>query len=173
MSHEPERTFYIFVEPVGHEAYIETSTDALGHALIMLDDMGKAPGIPSMGQQFLYSDRDELRIEDDEDLVIKVWSREKGVIYQFDLSDDPDGNIIGWQIVNADGVSIRAGADDPFDLTSFAILVGPAAKAARDWVAENPGYTVAPVRTGDIENPEFVADVTRRPAPERAAGPRM
>lgn len=166
MSAEPERiTYSIYVQPEGpFDEYIEATTDALGHALRMLDELGKAPGIASRGQEFCFADCDELRIQDDEDVVIKIWSREKGVIFE-DLSQHSDVDIIGWQILNAEGHNIHGEPDDPFDMPSFTILVGDAANAARGWVASNPGYRVAPVRDGDIEEPEFVAMVGARQAP--------
>ena len=166
MTTAPQKTYTIWVEPEGpFPDYIETSTDCLGHALLILDELGEAPGIAAQGQKYCYADGDILRIQDEDDRVLKAWSREKGVISE-DLDGCDDIDVIGWQILNADGINIHGDSDDPFDLTSFAILVGDAAQSARRWTEATPGYTVGPVRNGDIEEPEFVSSVTlRAPTP--------
>ena len=159
-------SYLIWVAPEGpFDEYIDSTTDALGHALQVLDDMGKMPGVPAHGHEFMFADRDELRIEDDDGYVIKTWSREKGVIVE-NLEDRDDADVIGWQILNADGHNIHGDDDDPFSISSISILVGEAARLARNWAMQNPGYSVGPVKRGDIEEPEWVSEVAyRTPAP--------
>lgn len=159
-------SYLIWVAPEGpFDEYVDSTTDALGHALMVLDEMGKMPGMRAHGHEFMFADADELRIEDDDGIVIKAWSRDKGVTVE-NLEDRDDVDVVGWQILNADGHNIHGDDDDPFGNTSFSILAGDAAAAARKWVMENPGYTVGPVRKGDIEEPEWVTEVrARTPAP--------
>lgn len=152
-------SYLIWVAPEGpFDEYVDSTTDALGHALLVLDEMGKMPGMKSQGQEFTFSDADEIRIEDDDGCVIKSWSRERGVIVD-QVAERDDADVVGWQILNSDGYNIHGDSDDPFGLTSFAILVGDAAASARSWVKDNPGYSVGPVKAGDVEEPEYVSAV--------------
>jgi hypothetical protein len=73
-----------------------------------------------------------------------------------DATDTELSQTVGWQILGPDGYNIHAEEDDPFGMTSFSILVGEAVETARKWAAENPGYTVAKVKLGDIEEPEYL-----------------
>jgi hypothetical protein len=75
-----------------------------------------------------------------------------------------DGKQVGWQIVNSEGWSIHGDPDDPFELNSFDILVDDAVEIAKAWAAQHPGYKVVPVMDGDIEEPEFVSQISLSPA---------
>ena len=75
---------------------------------------------------------------------ILSWSRDGGEIYH-------EGGIVGWQLVNADGINVHGEMLDPFGLQSFEILVGEAAATARAGAVAG-GFTVRPVRDGEIEN---------------------
>lgn len=167
MSVDTLPTYTIYVEPASDEGeYIEASTDSLGHALRLIGDMTEMKAPPASGRTHVYEDDDIFRLENQEGEIIRMSSRAQGIIGEDHTSAEPDLQRLGWQILNSDGHSIHGDEDDPFDLPSFAILVGDAAKAARHWVAQNPGYSVGAVQDGDIEEPEFVSAVSlRAPTP--------
>lgn len=65
----------------------------------------------------------------------------------------------GYQIVNANGVSIHGYPGDPFFLNSYDLLIEDAEEIARLWCDANPGYRVQRMSGNDVESPEFVANI--------------
>lgn len=110
--------------------------------------------------EYTFDDTDTILITAPSGKVVKAWQRYDAVdiasFAKFDRDTLPDV-FEGWQIVGHDGFNIHGEDDDPFNLTSYAILVDGAQNIAREWCRTRPDYKVIPVFGGDIEEPEFVS----------------
>lgn len=77
-----------------------------------------------------------------------------------------DLEIIGFQILGPGGWSIHGNADDPFRLNSYDVLFGNAVEVARAWAEAHPGYEIAPVLAGDVEERRLVEHIHSESASE-------
>lgn len=77
------------------------------------------------------------------------------------MIENESKEIIGYQITDSNGYNIHGNAEDPFDLSSFEILIGGAVTTAKEWASET-NFQVIEVRQGEIERPEFVSTITYR-----------
>lgn len=74
-----------------------------------------------------------------------------------DVADTiPSTPIVGYQIADPErGAVASETASLPWQLTPYDLLAGEAVATARAW-AESAGYTLQPIRAGDIQEPEFI-----------------
>lgn len=74
----------------------------------------------------------------------------------------------GYQIVNANGVSVHGDPGDPFSLNSWDLLIEDAEEIARLWCDANPGYRVQRMSNRDVQDPVFLATIyaPASPAPD-------
>lgn len=131
----------------------DTSTHVESSSVDLIALLGKLEGLKTASNNggAVYRDDDVLsviEISGSDANVILSWSRGGGEILH-------QGGIVGWQIVNSDGVNVHGEALDPYELQSFEILVGEAADVARAGAIAG-GYRVHPVRDGEVEDPTIV-----------------
>jgi hypothetical protein len=125
---------------------------------------------------FVFDYEDDILIIDPEGSVIYAWNRDEprdiAAYRSLDTTTLSQRKVLGWQIVDANGINIHGEDNDPFGLTSFEILSGDAAEQARDWVADNAGYRVVEVFVGDIDDPSVISRLAGSvPAPSAKPAP--
>lgn len=131
-------------------------------------------------EEFVFGGvEDDIVTVDDQWTPVAVWNRLetkspedfKGVDFKgFCASKErlAARSVIGYQIVDENGLNIHGDIDDPFMLSRFDVLKDGAVLTAKSW-ASDKDYDVVEVFSGDIENPSFVSEISLKigasPAP--------
>lgn len=172
----PDYRYKIAVLADGDSPYIEDTFETIDQAVELFESMKTSTFVNDGDEEFVFDHKDDILVLDG-DKALLAWNRdEPRDATSYDVSKfqyvERVKKVIGWQIIGPEGYNIHAEEDDPFGLNSFDILVDEAAATAREWVAENPGYSVREVFAGDIEEPEFVEEVSLPSNSDVATPPR-
>lgn len=166
--------YQIVVIADGDSAYPEGQPMSRDAAFAEVKSMQAATMLVEGEEKFVFDYEDDLLILDQEGSVVYAWNRDEPrdieAYADFKLEGTATRKVLGWQIVNSEGINIHGEEDDPFSLASFEILTGDALEAAQQWVAENPGYRVKEAFAGDIEEPSVISSVS---APRAVASSSM
>ncbi|MCV9964090.1 hypothetical protein OIU34_19600 [Pararhizobium sp. BT-229] len=168
--------YQIVVIADGDSPYCEGNPSSRDEAFEAVKAMQAATMYENGQEKFVFDYEDDILIIDPEGSVIYAWNRDEprdvAAYADFKISGTGTRKLLGWQIVDADGLNIHGEENDPFGLASFEILSGDAVEQARAWVAENPGYKVVEAFAGDIEEPSVISRLpgrastpTAKPAP--------
>lgn len=153
--------YQIAVIADGDSPYFEGQPCSRDEAFEAVKSMQAATMYDNGEEKFVFDYEDDILIIDPEGSVIYVWNRDEprdvAAYADFDISTMGPRKLLGWQIVDAEGLNIHGEENDPFGLSSFDILSGDAVEQARSWVAENPGFKVVEAFAGDIEEPSVIS----------------
>lgn len=168
--------YQIAVIADGDSPYIEGNPMSRDEAFEAVKSMQSATMYVDGEEKFVFDYEDDILILDPEGVVIYAWNRDEprdvAAYADFSISATGTRKLLGWQIVDAEGLNIHGEENDPFGLASFEILSGEAVEQARQWVAENPGFKVVEAFAGDIEEPSVVSRVSGRGAAPTTSSPR-
>ncbi|MCZ7862416.1 hypothetical protein O9X98_13665 [Agrobacterium salinitolerans] len=167
--------YQIAVIADGDSPYIEGNPMSRDEAFETVKTMQSATMYVNGEEKFVFDYEDDLLILDPEGSVIFVWNRDEprdvAEYADFVITGTGTRKLLGWQIVDAEGLNIHGEENDPFGLASFEILSDDAAEQARQWVAENPGFKVVEAFAGDIEEPSVISRISGRGATATASSP--
>lgn len=127
--------------------------------------------------RFVYDDNDDIVIVGDDHAAVSVWNRHEQrpfahyAAFDFSayLAEEArlrSRRLLGFRIINSDGMSIHGTGEDPFELSSDAILTGAAVLAAKAW-AEDRDYLVVEAYGDDAEAYVIVEEIAEKTAAAR------
>lgn len=167
--------YQIAVIADGDSPYFEGNPVSRVEAFETVKSMQSATMYVNSEEKFVFDWEDDILILDSEGSVIYAWNRDEprdvAAYADFAISGNGTRKLLGWQIVDAEGLNIHGEENDPFGLASFEILSDDAADQARQWVAENPGFKVVEAFAGDIEEPSVISRIPGRGAAPTISSP--